>query len=143
MVRPTAMDVEVSGDVCTYYVFVLEDELYALDIFKIKEIKVGYQDQIKSVIPINFFIIGGMERGQEIVPIIDLPLRLGIKEMQNQSQARTIIVVETVLNKQKRKFGMLVDSVLNVTNIRTQDIMNTSLYKPDIKQYFILNRFSE
>ena len=136
-------DVEVSESMCAFYVFVLEDELYALEASKTREIKVGYQDPIESTPPISSFVIGTMQLEQEVVPVIDFSLRLGIKTKVKNSQTKTMIVAETVFHKQEKKCGIVVDSLLNITNIRTRDIINTPLYKPDIKQYFISNQFSD
>lgn len=85
--------------------FYLGADLDALEIEKIKEIRVGYKDEIDPVVPLSFPVTGVMELRQEILPIIDLSLMIGIQETQNRSQARTTIVVETVSNKQKRKCG--------------------------------------
>ena len=133
------MDVEGSGDVCRYYAFILG----ALEVDKVIEIKVGYEDRVHPVSRINFPVIGVMELGHEIIPILDISLKLGIKETQNQSQTRTIIVVETVLNHQERKCGFRIDSLLDVMEVRPRDILETSLYQPDIKQFFISNQLSQ
>lgn len=137
------MDIEVFGAVQTFYVFTLGAELFALEIEKIREIKLGYENQIIPVTPIHSPVKGVMELGQEIVPIIDLSLRLGIKEIQSQSQTRMIIFVEAVLNERKRICGIWIDRLLNITNVRTRDIIDTFLYEPDIKQYFISDRLSD
>lgn len=39
--------------------------------------------------------------------------------------------------------GIRVDSILDVMNVKTRDIMPTSLFEPDIKQSFISNQLSQ
>ena len=137
------MDLQLDGDIKTYYVFELGLELYALETEKIQDIKVGYEDQICSVTHNHCSVMGVMETEKETVPIIDLASKLEIKETKPQSQARTIIFIEAVLDQQKRKYGIRIDTLLGVINVKMRDLMETSLYEPDIKQFFVSNRFSD
>ena len=129
-------------DVCSYYVFSLGDELYAIEAEKVKEIRSGY---LKSIYPIANSIssfIGRFYSGAEALPILDLGSLLIINK-PSQSQANTILVVDLKEDRYEKKCGLLVDNCMDVVDIEPYDKLTTSLFGPYIKQYFICEKFSE
>ncbi len=137
------MDRDVFGDIHTFYVFMVTDELYALDTNTIKGTKVGYQSCLRSVDNPIPSVVGFIEWGGESMPVIDLQLRFGDHKTPTKSQADMIIIVESDLYVERNKCGLLIDGYLDIANVKVRDFQSTRNWKPDIKQYFIINRLSD
>lgn len=136
-------NMEVSEEVYTYYVFTLGDDLYALEADKIKEIKVGYHKQINYVFSMIPSMVGFIDMGSGNVSFVDLRLKLKIKERQKKSKSNTMIIVETILNEKRKKYGLIFDSFLTMTSVKFKDTVETFLFEPDIKPFFVSSNFSQ
>jgi len=90
--------------------FLLEDEEFGFDIFKVKEI--NKMMKITKVPNSPSFVKGVVNLRGNITPIIDLRSRLGLPEKENDNKT-AIIVIE--LNEQS--VGLIVDEVNEVLRI--------------------------
>ncbi len=133
----------VFEDVRTYYVFLLADELFALDTSIIKGTKVGYQLLSKSVANLNSHIVGMLDWGSECIQVIDLRLIYGTQKTPIKSQTDMVIIVEVISFEQRIRVGFVIDSYLDIENIKVKDIKSTNLWTPAIKKMFLSNRFSQ
>lgn len=98
-----------------YLTFVLGDEIYAIDILRVQEIK-GYS----SVTPLPHLpphVRGVMNLRGTIVPVIDLRMRLGMPSAPYTKF--TVIVLVTV---GVRMHGMIVDAVSDVLHLAAGSI---------------------
>lgn len=93
-----------------YLTFVLGDEVYAIDILRVQEIK-GYS-AITPLPQMPPHVRGVMNLRGTIVPVIDLRLRLGMESAPYTKF--TVIVLVTV---GARMHGMIVDAVSDVLHL--------------------------
>ena len=102
-----------------YLTFTLARERYGIPIFKIKEI-IGLLP-ITAVSDMPPYAKGVINLGGQVIPIIDLRLRLGLEEAL-PSERTCIVVVEVEEGGFARQIGIVVDSVSEVAHIRAEDI---------------------
>lgn len=102
-----------------YLTFALAEEEYALEILKVREI-VGYQ-QITRVPKTPEEIKGVINLRGQVIPIVDLRCRFGMAGKQVDDQT-CIIVVENVLDGRIVPTGVIVDKVLEVLHISSEQI---------------------
>ena len=129
-------------DVCSYYVFSVGNELYATEAKKVKEIKSGFLKSIYPPIDSTSTLARSIYSGAESLPILDLSSLLISEKSLHQSGTNTIIIIEIGKEHHKEKYGLLVDTCMDVIEIEIHDKLTTSLFGPYIKQYFICKKFS-
>ncbi len=98
-----------------YLSFTLGDEHYGVDILKVQEIR-GY-DSVTRVPDAPEYIKGVINLRGTIVPVIDLRLKLRLKEARYD--AFTVMIV---LNVEDRVVGIVVDSVSDVIPLSQEQI---------------------
>jgi purine-binding chemotaxis protein CheW len=98
-----------------FLTFCLGDELYGIDILRVKEIK-GYT-AITKIPNMPSHIKGVLNLRGTIVPIIELRTKFGMATIDYT--AFTVIIVVVVRD---RIMGLVVDSVSDVVNIDKRDI---------------------
>ncbi|QCO67663.1 purine-binding chemotaxis protein CheW [Luteimonas yindakuii] len=101
-----------------YLGFTLGDEHYALDILKVQEIR-GY-DSVTRVPDTPDYIRGVVNLRGAIVPVLDLRMKLGLKEARYD--AFTVMIV---LNFDNRTAGIVVDAVSDVVQLGVEQIRAT------------------
>lgn len=102
-----------------FVTFKIENEIYAIDVFKIREIlevpditKVpGMPPMIRGVINI---------RGS-VVPVLDLKMQFG-QDRTEQTQETAVIVTEINSNDEIIQIGIMVDSAREVITLEPEDI---------------------
>jgi purine-binding chemotaxis protein CheW len=106
-----------------YLTFHLNDESYALPVLKVREI-IRFTD-IRSMPGMPAYIRGVINLRGKIVPVLDLRLRFGFKDVNHTDQ--TCIVVVQVRTEQLRTtaMGLVVDGVEEVAQIGAADIEPT------------------
>lgn len=98
--------------------FKLGDELYGIDIMKVKEIiLLGAITRVPSV---PEYIEGATNLRGRVIPVIDLRKRLGLKVSDYTEQTRII-----VLNLANRTIGVIVDAVSEVLRVHSSEIEET------------------
>lgn len=99
--------------------FTLGNQNYGISILKVKEI-IGMLD-ITPVPQTPEFIKGVINLRGNIIPVMDLRLKFGMRE--NEYSERTcIMVVERKLKDTEKLLGVVVDSVSEVVTISAEDI---------------------
>lgn len=109
-------------------------ETYAVDIHSVKEIK-----EYSTVTPIPLMpasVLGVINLRGNVVPIIDLQLRLG-REKSKISRRTCIIIIELSIGEERVDLGILVDSVSEVIDIPLGDIEKTPSFGAKIRNDFI------
>ncbi len=97
-----------------YMAFQLADEVYGLEILKVREI-IGVMD-ITRVPRAAGFVRGVINLRGKVIPVADLRLRFGMEPCQTTEQT-VIIVVQWAIEGRSLTMGILVDRVLEVLSI--------------------------
>ncbi|MDQ2084912.1 chemotaxis protein CheW [Herbivorax sp. ANBcel31] len=114
--------------------FLLEDEEYGISIHRVKEI-IGIMD-ITAIPKTPEFIRGVINLRGKIIPVLDLRLKFGMKEME-YNQRTCIIVVEVSLAGTSRLMGIIVDTVSEVVNIQKGEIEPPPQYDSRAEEGFL------
>ena len=102
-------------------IFCINDEYYAADIMEIERI-LGFQEPTK--LPDSpSFVDGVISYNGNILPVISLSKRFGLKENERKNDSKIIVV-----KQDDNKFGIMVDVVSEVRDVFAKDIENP----PDI-----------
>jgi len=114
-----------------YLTFELSGEEYGLDVLKVKEII--SMVKITPVPKTPEYVKGIVNLRGKVIPIIDLRLKMGVREAES-SKDTCIIIVEThnVLK------GIIVDMVSEVLNIRNDDMEPSPQFKSGINTNYFL-----
>lgn len=118
-----------------FLTFVLTNELYGLEILKVREI-IGMMD-ITSVPQTPGFVKGLINLRGKVIPVIDLRLKFGLPEKE-YTERTAIIVVETHAGTSAVQMGIVVDTVSEVTNIMSEDIEDTPNFGTRMATEYIL-----
>jgi purine-binding chemotaxis protein CheW len=102
-----------------YMTFKLSDEVYGLEILKVREI-IGLMD-ITRVPRSAAFIRGVINLRGKVIPVADLRLKFGMDACQATDQT-VIIVVQCAVGGRNLTMGILVDQVLEVLSIEPGQI---------------------
>jgi len=107
-----------------YLTFRLGSDTYVVPFSRVREI-MGMQE-IKAVLGAPVFVKGVINLGGQLLPVVDLRLKLGFFE--REYQRRTCIVVAHIEDSISGKLtlGMVVDSVAEVLTLRAGDFQNGS-----------------
>ena len=120
-----------------YLTFSLAGEEYGIGILKIREI-VGRMP-IVSIPQMPDFVKGVVNLRGKVIPVIDLRLRFGLKGAA-ATQRTCIIVIEIGRHGTAAALlvGLMVDSVSEVLNIRSEDIEDTPALGARVETQFLL-----
>jgi purine-binding chemotaxis protein CheW len=102
-----------------YMTFQLADEVYALEILKVREI-IGLME-ITRVPRASACVRGVINLRGKVIPVVDLRLRFGMEACQATDQT-VIIVVQCAIAGRDVTMGILVDQVLEVLSIEAAQI---------------------
>ena len=102
--------------------FSLNEETYGVDILRVQEIR-GWStvNRIPQTPP---HVLGVLNLRGSIVPIIDLRVRFGLASAEF-TPLTVIIVLSIKTAKGMSEFGLVVDSVSDVVDIRGEDVKET------------------
>lgn len=102
-----------------FLTFILDDETYALDILRVREIR-GFSP-VTHIPEAPHHTLGVLNLRGAIVPVIDMRRRLGIASIE--PTALTVIIVLSVESSRgARDFGLVVDSVSDVVDFADVDV---------------------
>ena len=114
----------------SFITFSLDNETYAVPIQAIEEI-IGLQDI--SLLPnVPNFIKGVINLRGDLVPIMDLRLKLGLEE-----KAYNPLTVFLIVRVEERVIGMVVDNVADVLVIDPKKVQKTPAFSASISTNFI------
>jgi purine-binding chemotaxis protein CheW len=102
-----------------YLTFCIADEVYAVDILRVREI-LRYET-VTRVPTTPASIRGVLNLRGSVVPVIDLAVRFGLPE-STVSKWTCVIIVEVELDGEQTVMGVMVDSVRQVIELRPEDI---------------------
>ena len=109
------MDAE-SSQVLT---FVLGSETYGVDILRVQEIR-GFS-AVTKIPQAPSHVLGVLNLRGSIVPIVDLRMRLNL-ERAEYTAVTVIIVLSVQCGANRRDFGVVVDGVSDVVDVKTADV---------------------
>ncbi len=118
-----------------YLTFTLAGEEYGIGILKVKEI-IGMVS-VTSVPQTPEFVKGVMNLRGKVIPVVDLRLRLGMKET-GYTERTCIIVVEIRTQTGTGMIGIVVDAVSEVLNIKEDVIEETPAFGARLDTHYIL-----
>jgi purine-binding chemotaxis protein CheW len=118
-----------------YLTFTMAEEEYGIGILKIKEI-IGMMP-ITTVPQTPEFVKGVINLRGKVIPVVDLRLRFGMDSVDYTD--RTCIIVAEIENQSGTvMFGIVVDSVSEVLNIKGDDIEETPRFGAKLNTDYIL-----
>jgi len=118
-----------------YMTFKLAEEEYGLEILKVREI-IGLMD-ITRVPKTAGYIRGVINLRGKVIPVVDLRLKFGMAKTESTDQT-VIIVVQYSTGTADYTMGILVDEVLEVLNIDSEQIEPPPSFGGTIESEFIL-----
>ncbi len=105
-----------------FLTFLLGQEVYAVDILRVKEIR-GWSP-VTRIPQAPESLLGVLNLRGAVVPVVDLRQRFGLRAVE--FNATTVIIVLSLANESgHREFGVVVDSVQDVIDIDTAGIKPT------------------
>jgi purine-binding chemotaxis protein CheW len=117
-----------------YLTFRIGNEHYGLELSQTREI-IEYNGITEIPLMPNF-LRGVINLRGEVVPVIDLAIRLGRKAIEVQKRT-CIIVVELYSNEQNHVLGLLADAVSEVIEMEADDIEDAPSFGANIRAEFI------
>ncbi len=114
-----------------FLTFICGDEVYGIEILKVREI-IKLMD-ITTVPQTPDYLKGVINLRGKVIPIINLRSKFSMPEIEH-TQETCIIVVEV----NQTSIGIIVDSVSEVSNIKSGEIEETPHLGQDIDTNFIL-----
>ncbi len=118
-----------------YLTFTLADEEYGIGILKIKEI-IGMMP-VTSVPQTPDFVKGVINLRGKVIPVMDLRLRFGMDAI-DYTDRTCIIVVEIAGETGSVMIGIVVDTVSEVLNIKTEEIEDSPAFGTKLDTDYIL-----
>ena len=110
---------ETVTETTQYLTFKLDDEVFALDVAKVREIL--EESSITKVPQTPEFMRGVINLRGSVVPVIDLRLKFGMSETVKTVNT-CIIVVEVIMDDETVVLGALADSVQEVIEMEPDKI---------------------
>lgn len=102
-----------------YLTFKLDDEIFALDISKVREVLEFVS--VTKVPRTPDFMRGVINLRGSVVPVLDLRLKFGLS-MTEKTVNTCVIIVEVMLDSEKTILGTLADSVQEVMELEPESI---------------------
>lgn len=106
-----------------YLTFHLNEESYALPVLKVREI-IRFTD-IRAMPGMPDYIRGVINLRGKIVPVLDLRLRFGFKDVAHTEQTCIVVVQVQTTQLRTTSMGLVVDGVEEVAQITAADIEPT------------------
>ena len=118
-----------------YLTFELANEVYGLEILKVREI-IGYRETT-TVPQVPDYVKGIINLRGKVIPIIDIRNKFHMSSAEVTEQT-CIVFVDTLRGCQKHETGIIVDNVLEVLDIKSEMIDDAPDFGSAIKTDFIL-----
>jgi len=120
--------------VTQFLTFVLNKEVYGINILNIREI-IDYGN-VTKVPMMPDFIAGVINLRGNVVPVVDLALRFSQKSSKRTKRS-SVVILEVRYEGQKVEIGITVDVVNEVLDILSSDIEPTPSFGTKIRTDFI------
>ena len=115
------MSSEENTDIRPYLTFKLEDELFAVEVSKVREVL--DMNSVTKVPNAPDFMKGIINVRGSVVPVVDLHIKFGRPEKENTIDTR-IIVMEINIDNEMVVLGAISDSVHEVMDLNSEMIEN-------------------
>jgi purine-binding chemotaxis protein CheW len=122
------------GDVRPYLTFTLEDELFAIDVAKVREV-LDYTS-ITKIPRTPEYMRGVINLRGSVVPVMDLRLKFGMTKTENRTNT-CIIVLEICSDNDMVILGALADSVQEVFELEPDQIEPAPKFGTQFKVEFL------
>lgn len=135
--QPAQQDIQhefVSGNINQYLTFILNNEIYGINILSIKEI-IDY-GKIAKVPMMPKFIAGVINLRGSVVPVVDLALRFS-EQPSKRTKRSSIVILEVKSDDQILEIGITVDVVNEVLDILSSEIEPAPSFGTKIRTDFI------
>ncbi|NRA22879.1 MAG: chemotaxis protein CheW [Oleispira sp.] len=130
------LELNVAGEENQYLTFQLGDEIFSVPISNVREILEYERDSMCNVPMVPEFIKGVLNLRGSVVPIVELSVKLGLGA--NEITRRTcIVIMELEFEGQGYIIGVMVDKVLHVLDIGSDNIEPTPTFGASIRTDFI------
>ena len=129
------MSVEGIIETTQYLTFMLEDEVYALEIAKVREV-LDFT-KITKVPQTPDFMKGVINLRGKVIPVVDLRMKFGMEAI-DYDERTCIIVLEIGSPGATVQIGIVVDTVSEVLNIKGDDIEETPHFGTALDTGYIL-----
>jgi purine-binding chemotaxis protein CheW len=113
------MSVSSITETAQYLTFILEDEIFSVDISKVREV-LDFT-RITKVPQTPDFMLGVINLRGSVVPVVDMRLKFGLDKAETTVNT-CIIIVEIELDAETTVLGALVDSVQEVMELDPDQI---------------------
>jgi purine-binding chemotaxis protein CheW len=114
-----------------YLTFILNNEVYGIEILKVREI-IGIMD-VTSVPQTPQYMKGVINLRGKVIPVIDLRLKFSMQEGEHSLETCTIVV-----EVNNASIGLIVDSVSEVIEINGDEIEDAPQFGQGIDTNFIM-----
>ena len=131
MATPAVVTTDARTRAGKYLTFILADEVYGLEILKVREI-IGMMD-ITAVPRTPAFVKGVINLRGKVIPVVDLRAKFGMP-VAEKTEETCIIVVDVA----GVEMGIMVDKVSEVLNIAEKDIEDAPSFGVNVDTDFIL-----
>ena len=102
-----------------FLTFILDKEVYAFDIARVREVLDS--EDITKVPKMPEFMRGVINLRGKVVPVVDLRLKFGLTETE-QTVDTCIIIIDVTLDGETTVLGAMADSVKEVLNLKNEQI---------------------
>ncbi|MDH3354640.1 MAG: chemotaxis protein CheW [Chromatiales bacterium] len=127
-------DQTTSDNAAQFLTFVLNGEIYGINILNIKEI-IDYGN-VTRVPMMSEFIAGVINLRGSVVPVVDLALRFSQKPAE-RTKRTSIVILEVEYEEEKLEIGVTVDVVNEVLDILSSEIEPAPSFGTKIRTNFI------
>lgn len=134
MSNQLATNHKVEADQEQYLTFKLREELFGMRLSQTREV-IEYAG-VTEVPLMPSFLSGVINLRGEVVPVIDLAIRLGRDPIEIKRRT-CVIIVELTHDGQNITLGLLADSVCEVTEIGDEQIETAPTFGANIRAEFI------
>jgi len=107
------------SDLAQYLTFKLEDEIFAIDVYQVREVL--DMEKITKVPQSPDYMRGVINVRGSVVPIVDLRIKFGLPETQTTQDTR-IVVMEIEIDDDIAVIGSIADSVNEVMELSSSQI---------------------
>ncbi len=114
-----------------FLTFILNDEVYGIEILKVREI-IGLMD-ITNVPQTPDYMKGVINLRGKVIPVIDLRLKFSMPEEEHTQETCTIVV-----EVDSTSIGIIVDNVSEVMEIKSDEIEDAPQFGQGIDTNFIM-----
>src|SRR5208282_894821 len=113
------MSVTEIAEATQYLTFKLDEEIFALDVAKVREI-LDFTD-ITKVPQTPDFMRGVINLRGNVVPVVDMRLKFGLSQTEKTVNT-CIIITEIEVDREKTVVGAMADSVQEVLDLEPEQI---------------------